>query len=298
MENPYKILNITPNSSIDDVKKAYKNIALKSHPDKLNNISIEEKNIKIKEFMNATDAYNKILNKNVGDDDYLSTNPDDWIETFNNIMNSHMFKEMVNLFMKYKSRAKKHNISVDIKYSDYYSTTKKKLRIFLKNIEEPIYIDLDCSKFPKHTINYFDDNENEHEILINMILAENNNNGYYHIYDNDGNNGNNDNNDNNGNDDANNNGKINIIYELNIDTVDYIIGNTKEHIFLNKELIHIIIEPFSDCFIKKGYGINKGDFIVNFNYNPIKKENWDKLSNADKNEMVRIFKILKNDIKL
>ena len=292
MENPYKILNISPNSSIDDVKKAYKNIALKSHPDKLNNISIEEKNIKIKEFMNATDAYNKILNKNVGDDDYLSTNPDDWIETFNIIMNSHMFKEMVNLFMKYKSRAKKHNISVDIKYSDYYSTTKKKLRIFLKNIEEPIYIDLDCSKFPKHTINYFDDNENEHEILINMVLAENNNNGYYHIYDNDGNNGNN------GNDDANNNGKINIIYELNIDTVDYIIGNTKEHIFLNKELIHIIIEPFSDCFIKKGYGINKGDFIVNFNYNPIKKENWDKLSKADKNEMVRIFKILKNDIKL
>ena len=298
MENPYKILNISPNSSIDDVKKAYKNIALKSHPDKLNNISIEEKNIKIKEFMNATDAYNKILNKNVGDDDYLSTNPDDWIETFNNIMNSHMFKEMVNLFMKYKSRSKKHNVNVDIKYSDYYSTTKKKLRIFLKNIEEPIYIDLDCSKFPKHTINYFDDNENEHEILINMILAENNNSGYYHIYDNDGNNGNNDNNDNNGNDDANNNGKINIIYELNIDTVDYIIGNTKEHIFLNKELIHIIIEPFSDCFIKKGYGINKGDFIVNFNYNPIKKENWDKLSKADKNEMVRIFKILKNDIKL
>ena len=188
--------------------------------------------------------------------------------------------------MKYKSRSKKHNVNVDIKYSDYYSTTKKKLRIFLKNIEEPIYIDLDCSKFPKHTINYFDDNENEHEILINMVLSENNNDGYYHKY----NNVNKDN--------VNNNEKINIIYELNIDTVDYIIGNIKEFTFLNKELINIIINPFSDCFIKKGYGINNGDFIVNFNYNPIQKENWDKLNDADKNEMVRILKILKNDTNL
>ena len=36
--NPYTILNLSPNASIDDVKKAFKNIALKSHPDKLNDI--------------------------------------------------------------------------------------------------------------------------------------------------------------------------------------------------------------------------------------------------------------------
>ena len=267
MENPYKILNIPINSSIEDVKKAYKLIALKSHPDKLNNFSAEEKNIKIKEFMNATNAYNKILNKNVGDDDYININPDDWVETFDEIMNSQLFKEMVNFFMKYKSKVTKHQIKVDIKYSDYYSTAKKKLRLLLKKIEEPVYINLDCSKYPFHTINYFDNNDNEHEILINMVFSKNDNNkGYYHYHqnninknkcifnknneklnnnfnDDNDNDNHNDNNDNDNNDDYNdcsncdNNDKINLIYNLNINTSDYIIGNTIDFSFLNIQLM-------------------------------------------------------------
>ena len=327
MENPYKILNIPINSSIEDVKKAYKLIALKSHPDKLNNFTAEEKNIKIKEFMNATNAYNKILNKNIGDDDYININPDDWVETFDEIMNSQLFKEMVNFFMKYKSKITKHQIKVDIKYSDYYSTSKKKLRLLLKKIEEPVYINLDCSKYPFHTINYFDDNDNEHEILINMVFTKNNNTGYYHCHQNNINKNKcvfNDNEDDNENDNENDNDnenenenkncdndnnchdcskyddndKINLIYNLNINTTHYIIGDTIDFPFLNKEIINIKIKPFEKRFIKKGYGINKGDFIINFIYNPIKKEDFNKLFDADKNEMVRILKILKNDIKI
>jgi len=302
MENPYKILNIPINSSIDDVKKAYKIIALKSHPDKLNNFSAEEKNIKIKEFMDATNAYNKILNKNVGDDDYININPDDWIETFNDIMNSELFKGMVSFFMKFKSKAIKHQVKVPIKYSDYYSVSKKKLMLFLKKIEEPVYINLDCSKYPQHTINYFDNNDNEHEIIINMVFGnkDNNNKGYYHIHQNNLN----ENKCMSNKDrfyecqDCDENDKIDLVYDLNIDTTDYIIGDIIDFPFLNKEIINIKIEPFNKKFIKEGYGINKGDFIINYIYNPINKEDFDKLSDADKNEMVRIFKILKNDIKL
>jgi len=290
INNPYKILNIPLDSSIDDVKKAYKNIALKSHPDKLNNIKdINEKNKKIKDFMEATNAYNSIMNKNdINFDDFnfddIDINYDDWTDTFNNITNSNLFKEVINVFMKFKNRIRKHNINVDIKYSDYFNPNKKKLRIFLKNVIEPIYINLDCKKFPKHIINYFDDNDNEYEITINMILINdiNINNGFYHI-------------DNDNNDIEKN---IDIYYDIDIDTIDYIIGNTKELIFINKEILNIIIDPFTDIYIKKELGINGGDLIINFKYNPIKKEKWNKLIDADKKEMVRIFTNIKNDIKI
>ena len=135
-QNPYEILGISMDSSIDDVKKAYKIIALKSHPDKLNNISdMNEKNKKIKEFMDATNAYNRIINGDIGDDwDYVNYDFEnykftfeDWEETINNIRQSDLLKDLVSMFMKYKSKAKKHNINVDIKYQDYFNTTKKKL---------------------------------------------------------------------------------------------------------------------------------------------------------------------------
>ena len=81
--NPFKILNLPDNSSIEDVKKAYKKIALNSHPDKLNNIKDEkEKKKKIKDFMDATNAYKKLLNEDIEfDDDNWDYN--DWMNSFN-----------------------------------------------------------------------------------------------------------------------------------------------------------------------------------------------------------------------
>ena len=46
----------------------------------------------------------------------------------------------------------------------------KKLRLFLKKIEEPVYINLNCKNYPSHTINYFDNNDNEHEIHIKIKI--------------------------------------------------------------------------------------------------------------------------------
>jgi preprotein translocase subunit Sec63 len=55
--NPYDILGISKNSSKEDIKKAYKEIALSCHPDKLHDINDATKNEKIEKFKNATYAY-------------------------------------------------------------------------------------------------------------------------------------------------------------------------------------------------------------------------------------------------
>jgi len=273
-ESPYKILNIPDNSSIEDVKKAYKKIALNSHPDKLNNIKDEkEKKRKIKEFMDATNAYNKILNGDCegcdGDDEW---NYEDWMKSFNDFTNSDLFKGVVDVIKKMrKTKIKKHSLSVDIKYQELFSPNKKKLRLFKRKLDEPVYINLDCSKYPSHTINYFDDNDEEHEIMITMDLINDKliNNGFYHI-------------------------NMDIYLDLDIDLYDYLNGGKRTIEYFNKEIIDIDIQPFSLIHIIKNKGIKgQGDFIIKFNILNIQKEKWCELLDADKKMMIEILYKLK-----
>lgn len=268
-ENPYKILNINDDSTIDEVKKAYRKIALKSHPDKLNNIKdIEEKNKKIKEFTEATNAYNQILNN---EDFNININYNNWEETFDLIINSQLFKEFLNVMTK-NNNIITHSFNLDITYSDYYSKNKKKIRIFLRDFDEPIFIDLDCKQYPQIIITHYDENDIEHEIIFNLSIVNNNKN-YYHI--------------------KNNDDSIDIIHDMLITTVEYITGNIREHVFLNKEILLIKIEPFAKNYIINDLGINKGKFICNFIYIPIPKKDWNKLNDNDKNSIIRIFNLIK-----
>ena len=61
IDNDYKILEISKNSSIADVKKAYRKMAKKYHPDKLQNVSEDIIKMAQEKFNKVNQAYERIM---------------------------------------------------------------------------------------------------------------------------------------------------------------------------------------------------------------------------------------------
>lgn len=60
LENDYKILEITPNATDDEVKKAYRTAAKKHHPDKVNHLGEEVRKAAEIKFAQVNEAYEHI----------------------------------------------------------------------------------------------------------------------------------------------------------------------------------------------------------------------------------------------
>lgn len=62
MNKYYNILDLKPECSQEEIKKAYKKMAIKYHPDKQNDKSDEEKAIAESKFKEVTEAYDILMN--------------------------------------------------------------------------------------------------------------------------------------------------------------------------------------------------------------------------------------------
>ena len=296
--DPYDILGISRNASKEDIKKAYKDIALKCHPDKLSDVNINEKNERIELFKNASIAYKSISdckcdsykndinfsNKNWKETwEFFFNNEEDTIDILKDTFKD-TFKDIASIFINNNLKPRsyyvptnncdiiKHSIKVTVSYKEVYCNIKKKLRLILKYIEEPIFLDIYCGKYPQIIKNYIDDDSIEHEITINLILKKNDT--YHHVSD--------------------DNFKINLITTMEISLADYICGNKIEFDFIDNNKIILDIPPFEKNFIiKKGFGLlNEGDLIINILIKIFEKNEWNKLLNKDKDEMIRILNAL------
>ena len=63
LEEYFKILELKSNSSIDEVKKAYRKMAMKYHPDKLEGVSDDIKRLAEEKFLKVKEAYDAIMHR-------------------------------------------------------------------------------------------------------------------------------------------------------------------------------------------------------------------------------------------
>jgi DnaJ like chaperone protein len=59
-DSAYKILEIDPSATNDEIKKAYRNMAVKYHPDKVSHLGEDFRKTADEKFKKVNEAYEKI----------------------------------------------------------------------------------------------------------------------------------------------------------------------------------------------------------------------------------------------
>ncbi len=128
--NPYFILNIKQDSSLEDIKKAYRNLALKYHPDRNRNNKDEAE----KKFKEISKAYKILIqcNGNYNLNSFSSFSNFSKFKNFNNLNNFQNMLNKGNIFKNFFSNLNMESITSNllkevILMSRYFEETKKKL---------------------------------------------------------------------------------------------------------------------------------------------------------------------------
>lgn len=296
--NNYSTLGLSMNASMEEIKKAYRDIAITCHPDKLINIKDEnEKKRRVEKFKEATKAYEILMNSNKNEYENIIWGDDiKWNDVWNNFFGDEqngnynnttnvikdVFVDIAASFIKNKlyprqyynptSNIKQivyHDIKLPITYNEVKNNIKKKLRLILIDIDDPLFLEVNAGSYPEVTRQYTDDNDREHEIKITMELIEDEE--YSHI--------------------ISKNGKIDLVRIIEINLVEYISGCARQIKYIDNEQITISIPPFQKEFYEiKDKGVLNGSLIINIKIKNIEKEYWDKLIDEDKHNVLRILK--------
>jgi len=215
----YQKLGLNKGASIDDIKRAYKKLALRFHPDK--NPDLDS----CKEFISITESYKRLLNDDEINEDiditfYLNMYIDmiknlyTYITDENNIFNKKFFN-------KKQKTVKEIVINFNVSVKDIYTNALKKLTIKLLRKDndklikkkEDFYISLlnykNEYRFIEKGDEDLDGNKGDIRILINIIKDE------YYIDGSD------------------------IIHTLNISYYEYLYGIKKKIYYLNDKLLEI-----------------------------------------------------------
>lgn len=272
----YEILGLTSSATKDEIKRAYKEIALTCHPDKLLHITDEaEKQAKIEKFKQATIAYNTLSGT-----DHVPMSDSFW--------DSDIFMDVAKMFMKHNIHPKAyynpkekpdderivHKVKLDVTYADIFYNVKKKVRLILVDIDDPIFVDVYCGSFPQVVREYVDDDDKEHDIIIEMNISKSDlDNDIDHI--------------------ILSSGAIDLVITINVSLKEYILGYTKQIPYIDGSILTVSVPAFQKEYHEiPNKGLLKGSLILNICIKYIEKYAWTDFSENNKVEMIRLLDIL------
>ena len=298
-ENPYDVLQIPYNTSFNDVRIKYYKIARTHHPDKF--IGADDEKIKNEEyFKKVTVAYRQIelaeqngtkIDPNglfgFGSSNYAYTDfsKEDWRSVWNGVetffKNPEVWKYMKNIItdtlkdVATKMYPKHHSIKLQLKLEEIYAEKVKKLRLFLTNIPEPVFINVNAANFPhKLSKTAILSNGQEIEIAIDCVAIEHEQYHYDNIL-----------------------GTDDLYTTINITIPEYILGKKIQLKYLDGSDISVNMLPFTDisqalCISNKGLRRNKGDLYISINVTLPDKELWDSQTIEFKEKLLKSLNAL------
>ena len=226
--DPYHILGLSYPSTKEEIRSRYLELAKKHHPDKLTHLSDDERKIHEETFKKITVAY-ELLNKQ----EFHNTSQGEWKGMWSymeNFMNdpsmlrnmSDLLKNVVDIAREYKKqKGSEHHIKVEVTLEEIHLRKEKKLRLFLKNIQEPIFITVDCGCYPSFLYTHITPKDQTLFIHLEFIL-KNHDTFMIDLFE-----------------------PYDLVTEVSITLYDYFTGGQKTLSYLDGSLIHYTFPPYS-----------------------------------------------------
>jgi len=267
------ILGLDETATEADIKKAYKSIALKTHPDKLVDLDENERNEKELQFNEASEAYKRIIDNNFSDiiDDIFGGS-EGMASMFGGSEGmASMFSGMANKLFQSQSFQSIFKTSVKITYYDLIYKRKLEKQFNLCGI--PTKAIIDCSKFPKQfitrsfnglsstaEIDFKFEDDDVYESIIHQ------------------------------------NGNVDLIYQMKISHYDYYKGFNHSFVHIDGNNVSFKAKRMSKKTLKiKDRGLNEGDLLIKMVlYNPSNSKLKD-ISNEEYESFLNTLNALCND---
>lgn len=267
------ILGLNETATEADIKKAYKSIALKTHPDKLVDLDDNERNEKELQFKEASEAYKRLIDNNFSDifDDIFGGS-EGMASMFGGSEGmASMFSGMANKLFQSQSFQSIFKTSVKITYYDLIYKRKLEKQFNLCGI--PTKAIIDCSKFPKQfitrsfnglsstaEIDFKFEDDDVYESIIHQ------------------------------------NGNVDLIYQMKISHYDYYKGFNHSFVHIDGNDVSFKVKRMSKKTLKiKNRGLNGGDLLIKMVlYNPSNSKLKD-ISNEEYESFLNTLNALCND---